>query len=374
MKNIKEYEKNGKKLYRVNNLYLGVNPYTGKEVRRSQSGFESKKEAALFISRMKLEFQNGSLFGINKRQTFKDIYELWFNDHKREVKESTVRNIDSYSKKILESLGSKHINKITRIDLQCLVNNYIDTGYKKNTIKGKLSIIKMVLDYALFHNIINVSPFVGIRVKNKEENFDDIAEKFYEKHELLQFLDIVRNNYNTQTLAIFSILAYTGARVGEVLALEWSDIDFKESTITINKTIALNINNKIIVQTPKSKSSRRVLQVGRETLEVLLKYKEEQFTNKGILFKNSKKNYFFPTNITEKYKGICSKYNLRYITTHGFRHTHCSLLCESGVDLTSIQDRLGHGDIKMTAKIYAHTTKKMRENLGTKFEEYISAI
>lgn len=374
MKCIKEYIRDGKKLYRVNNLYLGIDPYTRKEVRRGGSGFESRKEANLFISRMKLEFQNGTLFGINKRQTFKDIYELWFIDHKREVKESTIRNIDSYSKNLLESIGSKHINKITRIDIQGLVNSYIDAGYKKNTIKGRLSIIKMVFDYALFNNIISVNPVVGVRIRYKEENFEDITQKFYEKHELLHFLDILKKNYDTQTQAIFSLLAYTGARVGEVLALEWSDIDFKAKTIDINKTIAMNLENKIIVQPPKSKSSRRVLQVGSETIEILLKYKEEQFTNKGILFKNSKKNYFFTTNITDKYKAICKKYNIRYITTHGFRHTHCTLLCESGVDLKAAQDRLGHGDIKMTAKIYAHTTKKMRENLGNKFEEYLSAI
>lgn len=68
--------------------------------------------------------------------------------------------------------------------------------------------------------------------------------------------------------------------------------------------------------------------------------------------------------VTRKYiKQVCKKYNLREITTHGFRHTHCSFLFESGASIKEVQDRLGHSDIQTTMNIYAHVTKDTKEKL-----------
>ncbi|SLM97812.1 Integrase [Brachybacterium faecium] len=69
---------------------------------------------------------------------------------------------------------------------------------------------------------------------------------------------------------------------------------------------------------------------------------------------------------------IITKYNLKRITTHGFRHTHCSLLFESGASIQEVQDRLGHSDVQTTMNIYTHVTEKAKEQTADKFAQYVS--
>ena len=71
-------------------------------------------------------------------------------------------------------------------------------------------------------------------------------------------------------------------------------------------------------------------------------------------------------------KRICKKYDFKEIKVHGFRHTHCSLLFESGITIQEVQERLGHSDLKTTMSIYAHVKEKQKEEVGKKFARYVN--
>lgn len=377
---IKEYIKDGKKLFKVCNMYLGVNPYTGKEVRKSKKNFKSRKEANIFISQMQLKFENGELFESNKNYTFQQVFNLWLDTYKRTVKESSYYKRLDNSKKVLATFGTRDIKRITRLDCQRFVNGLADKGYSLNYINGNLSTLKLVMRFALNNDLIknNVSTGLLMPKIEKEKEY-----KFYSKDELTKFLTIVEKNYDLQIYLTFRLLAYTGARISEILALTWNDIDFNESKININKTLASGKNNALIVQTPKTKSSARIIGIDPDTTKILRHYKLQQAENflkvgrknNNIVFTALNKNtYTRRENITAINSKICNKHNFKKINLHGFRHTHCSLLFESGATIQVVQDRLGHSNIKTTMDIYNHVTEKQKENTADNFAEYLKKV
>ncbi|MBF0710582.1 MULTISPECIES: tyrosine-type recombinase/integrase [unclassified Gemella] len=376
---IKQYTKNNKKLYMVNNLYLGVNPITGKEVRKSKRSFESKREAEIYIARLKIEFEKGTMFVSNKKHTFSDIYDLWIENYKHTVKESSYNLRLENSKVLLKHLGHMDIKKMHMLDLQRLFNE-LSLKYSKNYINTLKASAKMILDFAVNSNLINSNPIDKIKLPRVESINKSELDDYYTKEELIDFLNIVKENHNHKTYTIFRLLAFTGMRIGEALALEWSDIDFNNSSISINKTIARGTDNKLIIQTPKTKSSSRVIDIDPTTMQTLRQHKLEQkelifrlgWQNKGIVFTNLKNTYLWNSNINSDLYRICKKHNFKSIKLHGFRHTHCSLLFESGASIQAVQTRLGHSDFKTTMNIYNHVTEKMKQETANKFAEYMS--
>ncbi|MGX7069675.1 tyrosine-type recombinase/integrase [Gemella bergeri] len=97
------------------------------------------------------------------------------------------------------------------------------------------------------------------------------------------------------------------------------------------------------------------------------------FQKKQFCFTDDVHNTFLYLNfMNDKLNKICKKNNFKKIKVHGFRHTHCSLLFESGFTIQEVQDRLGHSDLKTTMNIYAHVTEKQKENVGNKFAKYVN--
>lgn len=177
-----------------------------------------------------------------------------------------------------------------------------------------------------------------------------------------------------QWYTFFRLLAFSGIRNGEAIVLTWNDISFKNKTITISKTLARGLNNKPMVDTPKTLTSNRTITLDDRTMQALKRWKVEQAkallafgynaTSKGqLVFCNLKKNkILFEHSPQAYYKKFCKRHGLRIIKIHGFRHTHATIALESGVPIKTLQDRLGHSDIKTTMNTYAHITEVSRVN------------
>ena len=242
----------------------------------------------------------------------------------------------------------------------------------------------MIFAYAVKMNVIYSNPMKDVLLPKKQEDITSSDEDlYYTKDELKQFLELVDDLNDIKLYAMFRMLAYTGMRKGELQALEWSDIDFMDNTININKTLSINSEHKITVQTPKSKSSIRKISIDEEIKLILKRWKikqKELFFSIGtrvkknqLCFTNDITNDYLYLNFTnDKLKKICKKHKFKEIKIHGFRHTHCSLLFESGFTIQEVQDRLGHSDLKTTMSIYAHVTEKQRDNMADKFANFMA--
>ena len=275
------------------------------------------------------------------------------------------------------------LKKLTLPYCQKIINNYSKkfslAVLKKIKIYGS-----MILDYAVKMKVIYDNPMKDVLLpKPKDDITSDDKDKYYSKEELKKFLTLVDNENDIKLTAMFRVLAFTGIRKGELQALNWDDIDFTNNTININKTLALNTEKKVVVQTPKSKSSIRSISIDEQTANILKRWKlkqRERFLMIGTRIK--KHQSCFTEEVTNSYlylnfmnanlKRICKKHDFKEIKVHGFRHTHCSLLFESGFTIQEVQDRLGHSDLKTTMSIYAHVTEKQRDNMADKFAKFMA--
>lgn len=182
--------------------------------------------------------------------------------------------------------------------------------------------------------------------------------------------------------AFFRLLAYSGMRKGEALALTWKDINFNKNTISINKTVTMVENNKLVIQTPKTLSSIRIIYMDDETMSVLKKWRSKQShilymdgktsLNDRLLFSKNDGSLLHPTRPNNWMHQLTKRYGLKYISCHGFRHTHASILFQAGATIKEVQNRLGHADAKTTLNVYTHVTQKEQNETALKFANYLN--
>lgn len=365
--NIKEYEKNNKKYYKIVNLYLGLDPITGKEIRKTKAGFKTKKDAKLYIAKIQTEVKEKGALS-NKYITFKEIYEDWFLGYKHTIKESTLSTNLHIFNLLLKSFNHTRINKITASHCQKIINTYSE-NYGIAVLKKIKMYGSKIFKYAIKLNLIYKDPMEDVMLPKNEKNERE-EDLYYTKEELKNFLKIIEDNYSFKTLIMFRLLAFTGMRKGELLALTWKDIDLNNNLISINKTLSLDINYQLVTQTPKSKKSNRTISIDPKTSQMIKEYKKT--TNSNLCFTDKNGNHIGLMYLNHKLKSICKKHHYKLIKIHGFRHTHCSLLFESGASIQEVQNRLGHSDLKTTMDIYAHFTKKQRDELAKKFAKHLN--
>ena len=379
---IKEYiKKDGSKAYMFQ-TYLGVDPVTGKPRKTTRRGFSTKKEAQLTLSRLKFEIEENGFTKVT-HDNFEEIYLLWFDSaYKNTVKESTyVKTKEMFRVHILPAFGSMKLNKISVTYCQTTVNNWCDSLAKYRVMKNYVT---KVLDYSIALGLLKDNPMRKITMPKRKEIVDgEKVENYYNKEELQHFLDCIKSDGFTRWHALFRLLAFSGMRKGEALALEWKDIDFNQSTVTVNKTLARGENNKLIIQSPKTKTSFRTVSVDPGTMQLLKEWRKEQATDflklgfntmqpLQVVFTTYKNEYMQLASVTNRINKIIKKHDLKVITTHGLRHTHCSLLFEAGASIQEVKERLGHSDIKTTMNIYTHVTQQAKEGTAEKFAAYVN--
>ncbi|WP_458353621.1 site-specific integrase [Peribacillus frigoritolerans] len=203
-------------------------------------------------------------------------------------------------------------------------------------------------------------------------------------NELKTFLRITKEHGLYLDYLCFATLAYTGMRLGEMLALKWTDLNLTKKTIRITKTY-YNPNNKSTgyqLLTPKTKKSIRTIMIDDGLVALFKAHKREQMELKmkqRLVYEDQ--DFVFAENIG--HPRVMKQVVLRlmkhldvdkHITPHSFRHTHTSLLIEAGAGVKEIQERLGHSDINTTMNIYAHMTKNIEEKTSHKFSELTKGL
>ena len=380
---IKQYTKksDGKKYYMFQ-IFLGRDEITGKKRYTTRRGFKTRKEALLCEAKIKTEIDTNGLLNTDVT-TFKEIYELWYEGYQHTIKESTLLVNQHIFNLLLDKLENMQLKKLTLPYCQKIINNY-SKSFSLAVLKKIKIYGSMILDYAVKMKVIYSNPMKDVLLpKKKDDITSDDKDKYYSKEELKQFLELVESEHDIKLTAMFRLLAYTGIRKGELQALNWDDIDFTNNMITVNKTLALNTEKKVVVQTPKSKSSKRSISIDEQTANILKRWKlkqRERFLMVGTRIKKHQpcfsdevtNSYLYLNFMNANLKRICKKNEFKLIKVHGFRHTHCSLLFESGFTIQEVQDRLGHSDLKTTMSIYAHVTEKQRDNMADKFAKFMA--
>ena len=388
MGNFKQYEKkDGTKKWLINSLYLGLDEY-GKQVRVTRRGFDTLKEAKKEATRLKMLFDRGEYGKQQKESTFKEVFELWFETYSKTVKEVTkMETYANVTKHFIPTLGHIKINKVTPAMAQKEVNRVSKT---RKSYKQVVQYVKAIFKFAVSLEMIDRNPFENVIYPKSTVEVKEKEVKFYTTDQIKLIMDTLENDvkqsanknigkqYRTLlTLSLYRTLAFSGMRVSEACALTWSDIDFLNNTITINKTLS-KVKKGYVVSSPKTKSSNRTLAMDHKTMRIL---KQWQLKQKELLFANgiTKADHVFTQwhgkmlnshTVLFNSKTIAKRCNLPVIGTHAYRHSHASMLFESNVSMKEAQVRLGHSNIEMTMNIYTHVTSEAQTKTIEKLTKF----
>lgn len=360
-KRVEKYETKKGIRYRFK-TYVGTD-INGKKVWATRSGFTSYTEAKYELDKLKLEGVDS--FVKQKQIKVNDLFTQWFDTYQTTVKESTAhKTYEMYKIHIKPKYGNAYVDKITPASLQRDANALSKKLVKYRTALG---ILERTLNLGISLGYLKVNPFSKILIPKKTtRKRRDTSINFLSREELDTFLKKTES-INHLYYLFFLLLASTGLRKGEALALHWSDIDFNTNQISVTKTLAYGLDNKYIVQTPKSPKSLRTVPLSTHLKEELLKYKDNQKIDTEIIFHTIDGNYLRLSKPTRWLDTIYKQLpDLKRITTHGFRHTFASLLIESNpyIKPSDVQAILGHETVEMTLNIYTHVTNQSKKKVA----------
>jgi integrase len=281
-------------------------------------------------------------------KTFAEYSEIYIAN--TNVKPSTLADYKSILKKHVNPVfGKKPINTITRLDIKNFLRQKIKNGLTVSTVGHLRACLSNVFETALDDEEIDQNPasMLGrIVARGQVAHKSDIVPIFLTRPELSKllatFLEHAPEHY---PLAL--LLARTGARIGEAIALQWDDIDFEKAVMTIRRS-----KSRTIIDTPKSGKSREV-DISNQLLAVL---KERKIGTKNKwIFPGIKSESLDATAWRRRtFEKMLALAGLKKMRVHDLRHTYASLMLEQGEPLIYIQRQLGHHSIQITADIYSH--------------------
>lgn len=342
----------------------------GKIVNKRLSGFATQEQAEYaFLSYIGL--------GVGNRN-FKDLVEEYFSQAQRSLRGSTI-----YNKKQVFNL---HILpffqdfKLQEVNKALIIEWRQELMAKKNAKNGKfLSIIyinSMRADLCAFYSYIEDRyDFTNIvkQIKPLKMNTECVQEmKFYDLDEFRKLLRAVNKCCSKRMRLLyhsfFNMLYYTGARVGEILALSEADLDFCNGQINITKSLTRKTPKGIAykITSPKNKASIRKIAMPKNLILSLKKYiewKQENNISEKFLFCGEKPLGAYSYNLAfEKFR---TSAKLKKIRIHDFRHSHASLLINLGANVTLVSRRLGHSNTQQTLNTYSHLFPNSEKQLLT---------
>ena len=174
------------------------------------------------------------------------------------------------------------------------------------------------------------------------------------------------NNQNNTNIAIFLCL-FTGLRVGELCGLKWEDIDFDNAVLSVKRTVqrvSKNGKSQVIIETPKSRTSVRIVPIPDFVLNVLKNYRK--CGDFYIVAGKSKPTE--PRTMQNRFKSILKLCSIRNVNFHLLRHTYATVCIEKGFDPKTLSELLGHADASITLNRYVHSSMQMKKNYVSRLQ------
>lgn len=380
-KNLKEIKKEDGTIIFVGQVYLGIDSITHKR-RNTTIRAKTKRQWNLKAQQAKIDFQNNGCTTFKKKiqyKNFKELAEDWLKIYSPTLKDNTLIMTKSYIKVYLlpefshyriEEINPRIIKSVTKkwainADTAKIVNGKRERGKGKDYVNA-LRVLSNILDYAFEIGELESNPAMGIKAPKPKKREMHKKIKYFSEKELDKWIKYLNNLDETPKNIfdknLYMLLLDTGIRIGEALALKWSDVNFEKQYIHISSTVT---RLGKVQETPKSEKSVRDIYINQSTIQRLKAWKSYQAKEHKTI-NISKSNYIFPSlhNINLIHAAAYSRFlehiknsGLPNIGLHGFRHTHASLLLARGANYKEIQERLGHSSIKTTMDVYSHLSK-----------------
>ena len=387
-------EKRGKNSYRL--IVSEGYDLHGKPLIHRKTVHGTKKDAEVELAKFVTEVQNGLVID-GKSLKFSEFTEIWKRDYgSKELAPSTYkRYCRMLETRLLPYFGHFYINKIKPTDIMKfydllekdtqLVRKKGNNGSKtKKPLSGKTilehhRLLRAMLHKAVYWQLIVTNPAERVQPpkarKPKRRSYDDEQTKI-----LLENLELLPNEDTKYKIAII-LTVFTGVRLGELMGLEWQDVDFKNGIISINRSSQYLSDIGVFTKVPKTESSIREIAIPEFIISLLEEYKlwyEEQKSIYGELWMNSDRLFvqadgkpMHPSTISKWFVKYVGQIGLPVINFHGLRHTNASLLVAQNIDIAVISARLGHAQISTTLDFYVHPLLSHNRKAGYALENLL---
>ncbi len=387
-------EKRGKNSYRLT-VAEGFD-LNGKPMIHRKTVHGTKKDAEVELAKFVTEVQNGLVVD-GKSLRFSEFTEIWKRDYgSKELAPTTYkRYCRMLETRISPYFEHFYINKIKPTDIMKfydllekdtqLVRKKGNNGIKtkkplsSKTILEHHRLLRAMLHKAVYWQLIVANPAERVQApkakKPKRRSYDDEQTKI-----LLENLELLSVEDTKYKVAII-LTIFTGVRLGELMGLEWQDIDFKNGIISINRSSQYLSDMGVFTKTPKTESSIREIAIPEFIISLLEEYKlwyEEQKSIYGELWTNSDRLFvqadgkpMHPSSISKWFVKYVSTIGLPVINFHGLRHTNASLLVAQNVDIAVVSARLGHAQISTTLDFYVHPLLSHNRKAGYALENLL---
>jgi integrase len=332
---------------------------------------ELQKQALKFEE----ECKQGQITAVVK---FEEFARQWFTEYaEKKLKLQTIRGYHNLEPRIYKAIGYMRMDKINTRTLQKFINDisdennpegrtYLGKKLSAKTIKLHLSLISNIFNYAIKQQMISNNPCINVTLPAPDKKECEI----YTVEEAQKLLTLLSKEHENELkhVLFFSMAMFTGFRRGEILGLEWKDFDFYSKIVTVCRTSNYYEKVGTYTDTPKTKKSQRCLRLNDDLIALVLKFRDWQnkererlgskwvetdrlFTQwNGLPMGHNSPQLFF--------KRFCKNNGMRYVNVHSWRHFFASALINSGLDVVSVQNCLGHVSPLVTLGTYSHAFNK----------------
>lgn len=337
--------------------------------------------------------------------TINDLYYRWIQ-LKKGLKANTFQNYKyMYTQFVEPDFGEMHIVDLKRSDVRAFYNHLADAQHvKANTIDNIHTVLHQVLELGVEDDYLRYNPSDNALKELKRAHNNDSEKKralTVQEQELFEQFLTKEGQYH-RWYPIFTIMMWTGMRVGEICGLRWDDIDLENDNINVNHTLVYfdkggSERCGFAVNTPKTKAGERDIPMLPKVKEAFLMEKEYQkeceITCEAVvdgytdfIFVNRFGGVQHQGTLNKALRRIIRDCNYEVLdkaednpillpkfSNHSLRHTFTTRMCEAGVNIKAMQDILGHADAETTLQIYADATKDLKKAEMINFEDYFNA-
>jgi integrase len=265
---------------------------------------------------------------------------------------------------LVPRIGEVRLDKLTPLHLESLYADLARDGLAAGTRRKIAEVIVNALNHAVGLKLIPSSPAAGVKRPKMEQQEISILDD-------VQVRALLAEARGVRLGAFFALAVYSGLREGELLALQWSDIDLERRTVRVERTLA-QVKGAFLVKEPKTKRSRRTVTVPQAVLDLLLEHKKAMLAEGNVsasVFCTRTGGYIARSNLIHQvFQPLLKRAGLSGVRIHDLRHTHASHLLANGVPLKDVSLRLGHSSEALTLKVYAHLLPSSGQELQTKLE------
>lgn len=335
----------------------------------------TKKQAEAELRRLIAEVEAGSPLTTASIKLSAWMDE-WLNTYVINVEATTKAGYEEKIRNYIKpEIGHIPVNALNTHSVQKWVNDLSQNkGLASKTIKNAYQNLNAAMKKAVELKMIASNPCAHVVLPKAQKKDLEV----YTADEIKQILNLAKGTDFYLSLLLLTTL---GLRRGELAGLRWNDIDLKEGTIIIRNTI-VTVNGKPAEKAPKSQAGNRTLSIGNDLLQILKterlnyfnSFATTTFNATGYVIHKEDGTPYNPDSITQKWERFCERNNLRKIRLHDLRHSCATLMIANGVDVKTVQHRLGHADISITMNTYAHCTPQMDKAAAEKIDTAIFKI